>query len=85
MLRLTREGIAIGPRHRLTLEEALFAHSIDAAYAVGADHRIGSLEPMKNADLTILGGDMRSMDAASVTEIPILATVVGGETRFTAE
>ena len=80
-----RDGTAIGPRHRLTLEEALFAHTIDAAYADGADHRIGSLEPTKDADLTILGGDIRSTDAASVAELPILSTVVRGETRFERE
>ena len=85
MLRRTRDGTSIGPRHRLTLEEALFAHTIDAAYAIGADHRIGSLEPTKDADLTIVGGDIRSMDAASVAELPILSTVVRGETRFAAE
>ena len=85
MLRRTRDGMSIGPRHRLTLEEALFAHTIDAAYAIGADHRIGSLEPTKDADLTIVGGDIRSMDAASVTELPIRSTVVRGETRFEHE
>ena len=85
MLRRTRDGMSIGPRHRLTLEEALFAHTIDAAYAIGADHRIGSLEPTKDADLTIVEGDIRSVDAASVAELPILSTVVRGETRFAAE
>ncbi len=85
MLRRTREGTVVGPRHRLSLDEALFAHTIDAAYAVGLEHRIGSLEPMKDADLTIVGGDIRSMDPAELREIPILATVVAGETRFPAE
>jgi predicted amidohydrolase YtcJ len=85
MLRRTREGTVLGPRHRLSLDEALFAHTIDAAYAVGLEHRIGSLEPMKDADLTIVGGDIRSMDPAELREVPILATVVAGETRFPAE
>jgi hypothetical protein len=85
MLRRTRDGTSIGPRHRLTLEEALFAHTIDAAYAIGADHRIGSLESTKDADLTIVAGDIRSVDAASVAELSILSTVVRGEIRFTAE
>jgi predicted amidohydrolase YtcJ len=85
MLRRTRDGISIGPRHRLTIEEALFAHTIDAAYAIGADHRIGSLEPTKDADLAIFAGDIRSMDAASVAELRIRSTVVRGETRFAAE
>jgi predicted amidohydrolase YtcJ len=84
MLRRTRDGMSIGPRHRLTLEEALFAHTIDAAYAIGAEHRIGSLEPTKDADLTIVAGDIRSVGASSVAELPILSTVVRGETRFAA-
>ena len=85
MKRRTSEGRIIGQRHRLTLEEALLAHTIDAAYAIRADHRIESLEPTKDADLTILAGDIRSMDAATVAELPILSTIVRGETRFAAE
>jgi predicted amidohydrolase YtcJ len=84
MLRRTRDGMSIGQRHRLTLEEALFAHTIDAAYAIGADDRIGSLEPTKHADLTIVAGNLRSMDAASLVELPILSTIVRGKTRFSA-
>ena len=35
MLRRTMAGRVLGERHRLTLDEALFAHTIDAAFAVG--------------------------------------------------
>jgi predicted amidohydrolase YtcJ len=80
MLRRTREGTVLGARHRLTLEEALFAHTVDAAYAVGLDDRIGSLEPMKDADLTIVGADIRSVAADEIAELPVVATVVRGET-----
>ena len=85
MLRQTRDGTSIGPRHRLTLEEALFAHTIDAAYAIGAEHRLGSLEPTKDADLTIVAGDIRGVEPASLAKLPIRSTVVRGATRFTAE
>ena len=82
MLRRTRDGTVLGPRHRLDLEEALFAHTIDAAYAVGWEHRIGSLEPMKAADLTIVAGDIRSTAPGEIPELPVLETIVGGEVRF---
>jgi predicted amidohydrolase YtcJ len=84
MLRRTRDGATLGPRHRLTLDEALFAHTIDAAHAIGLEHRIGSLEPAKEADLTILGSDIRSVGPREVPEIPVLATIVGGEVMFDA-
>ena len=82
MLRRTREGSVLGPRHRLTLEEALLAHTADAAYAVGLEHRIGSLGPTKAADLVILASDLRSTDPAEIAEIPIIATIVDGTARF---
>ena len=74
-------AIAVGPRHRLTLEEALFAHTIDAAYAIGAEHRLGSLEPTKDADLTIVAGDIPGVDPASLAKLPIRSTVVRGATQ----
>jgi predicted amidohydrolase YtcJ len=57
MRRETRGGVVLGDRHRLTLDEALFAHTVDAAYAVGREDRIGSLEPGKAAEATIIDGE----------------------------
>lgn len=82
MRRTTRSGVVLGPRHRLTREEALFAHTIDAAFAVGLEGRIGSLEPGKDADLTILATDIRDADPDEIEGATVVATVVAGETRF---
>lgn len=78
MLRRTMEGRVLGERHRLTLEEALFAHTIDAAYAVGLEHRVGSLEPGKAADLTWLAGDVRAVPPEEVEQIEVVATWLDG-------
>jgi len=82
MRRVTRSGVELGARHRLTLEEALFAHTADAAYAAGLDARIGSLEPGKLADLTILGGDLRGLGPGEIEDVPVAATIIGGDTVF---
>jgi hypothetical protein len=82
MRRETRDRVVLGPRHRLSLEEALFGHTADAAYAVGLDDRIGSLEPGKAADLTILSADIRSLDPEEIADVAVAATIVAGETMF---
>ena len=82
MRRQTRSGLVLGPHHRLSLEEALFAHTTDAAYAVGMEERIGSLAPGKAADLTILAADLRDSEPAEIPEVPVTATIVNGETKY---
>jgi predicted amidohydrolase YtcJ len=83
MMRRTRRGDVIGSRHRLTLEEALFAHTIDAAWAVGREHRIGSLDAGKAADLTWLATNLRQTPPEEVADVEVVATAVDGVIRAT--
>jgi hypothetical protein len=78
MTRRTINGIALGGRHRLTLEEALFAHTIDAAYAIGMETRIGSLETGKAADLTWLASDLREIPDEEIATLDVVTTLVEG-------
>ena len=78
MQRRTMAGRVLGERHRLSLDEALFAHTIDAAFAVGLEGRIGSLEPGKAADLTWLADDLRAVPPEEVQHVEVVATWLDG-------
>lgn len=52
--RITSDGDVLGAHQRLSVEEALRAHTIDAAWQVHLEHERGSIEPGKRADLVVL-------------------------------
>jgi predicted amidohydrolase YtcJ len=75
--RLTAAGAPIGPAERLTVDEALRAYTIGAAFVSRREHELGSLTTGKHADLVVLSEDPRS--AESIADISVLATVVAGD------
>jgi hypothetical protein len=79
MARTTRGGTVLGKRHRLSLDEALLAHTIDAAFAVGLEASVGSFEPGKLADLTIVEGDIRTMEPTQIREAAVRETIVASD------
>lgn len=78
MDRTTSAGDPIGTNHALTLDEALFAHTVDAAFAIGWEDEIGSLEPGKAADVTIVDGDLRGTEAKGIRDLGIWSTIIAG-------
>ena len=76
--RRTASGSPIGADQALTIEEALLAHTIEAAVALGMEHRIGSIEPGKLADLTVLDGDLFTTADDALAELPTWMTVLDG-------
>ena len=84
MQRTTPSGFRVGPDQELTVEEALAAHTINAARALHMEDRIGSIEVGKLADFTVLDGDLLAAPAEAIRGIPIWMTVVGGEVLHSA-
>lgn len=76
--RLLRRTAALAVRHGMTREGALRAITLSAAKHLGLDHRIGSLEKGKDADLVILTGDPLS------TYTRVVETWVEGERIYDA-
>ena len=84
VLRRTGSGRVLGPGERLTVRDALALYTTEAAFAMRAEHDIGSLEPGKLADFVILDRNPLDIEPEQITDIRVLATVVGGQPVFQA-
>jgi predicted amidohydrolase YtcJ len=73
-----RDGEALFPEERLTLDEALSAFTIGSAYVNHVERETGSIEVGKQADLVILDRDIRAPDAGPLGAARVEATLVGG-------
>lgn len=77
--RLALDGhTVVAPGERIGVERALRAVTIDAAYVLGKERELGSLEPGKHADFAVLEQDPFEVDPRAIRDIPIWGTVLGG-------
>jgi predicted amidohydrolase YtcJ len=76
--RTTTSGRVAGPEQRLTVEQALRAVTIDAAYSIEMENDVGSIEPGKLANFTILDADPFEVEPDAIKSINVLATVSEG-------
>lgn len=79
--RLTYEGNVAGPEHTVSLDQALKAITIDAAYSIQQEKEIGSIEVGKRANLTVLDKDPYAVDANRIKEIAVWGTMLDGRVQ----
>ena len=84
VLRRTSSGRVLGPGERLAVRDALALYTTEAAFAMHRERDIGSLEPGKLADFVILDRSPLDAEPEQITDIRVLATVVGGQPTFQA-
>lgn len=68
----------------LTVAEAVRAYTLAAAYQLGIDDQVGSIEVGKLADLTVLGRDLFAEPLQTLHTVPIVLTMLEGRVTFDA-
>ena len=77
-LRRTGDGRVLGPGERLSARAALALYTTQAAIACHREDEIGSLEPGKLADFTVLDGNPLETEPERIPGLEVLATVLDG-------
>ena len=76
---MTPSGELHGDNQAITLDDALRAVTINAAYHLRRDHDLGSIEVGKLADFVELSADPYAVDTATLTDhIKVLGTWSSG-------
>jgi len=68
----------LGPDQRISVDDAIRAVTLDAAYQLFMDDKIGSLEVGKLADLVVLSDNPRTVDPSTIRSIRVERTYLGG-------
>ncbi len=77
--RQTSSGRVLGEAERISVPEALRAITLGAAYTLGLDGEIGSIETGKRADFAVLEDDPEQVAVQALKDIRVTGVVAGGE------
>jgi predicted amidohydrolase YtcJ len=73
------------PAQRITVEEALTAYTVGAAFAGYAEDRVGTLQPGMLADLAVFDRNLLAVDRVEIETAGVDLTIVDGRIVFERE
>jgi hypothetical protein len=76
--RRTESGRLLGEAERISVQQALEAITLGAAYTMKLDHEIGSITVGKWADFAVLADDPLSVAPDALNQIEVVGTVLAG-------
>jgi len=82
LMRLSPSNKPISQDQALTMEEAMYAHTMAGAYADFAEGKKGSLEVGKFADLAVWHDDPYAAAIEDIVNLTIDLTMVGGKVVY---
>ena len=68
-----------GATERVSVEQMIEATTINEAYQLLCDDRLGNIAVGKEADLVVLGEDITQCEPGHIADAPVLGTMIGGE------
>jgi predicted amidohydrolase YtcJ len=72
-------GAVLAPEERISVYQALRMVTIDAAYTLGVEKSLGSVQAGKYADFTVLEADPQDVPKEKIRDIKVWGTVSGGQ------
>lgn len=76
--RVGLSGKVLGPDERISVMQAMKMITIDAAYTLGVEDKVGSIQAGKFADFAVLDQDPLKVAPMKLKDIPVWGTVIGG-------
>ena len=85
---ITRQPIGMkdfyitGPDERLTLDDMIAGYTINNAYQIRMEDKIGSIEVGKYADLIVLDKNLFEIEVHDIHNVKVIETIFNGDTCF---
>ena len=79
------EDTVYGPEYRVSIDEAVKAYTINAAWQLHKEDTLGSLTKNKKADLVILSQNPYKVDPKKLDEIQVVQTFLNGRPTNASE
>lgn len=73
------DGKVWAPAEAVTASDAMKMITINAAYTLGVEDKVGSIEAGKFADFAVLDTDPQTIPAIKIKDVGVYATVLGGK------
>jgi predicted amidohydrolase YtcJ len=73
------------PEEKLSVEEALRAHTLNAAYASYDENKRGTIESGKLADMTVLSDDLFDIPPDDIRNVKVEMTIVDGKIVYASK
>lgn len=76
--RITASGRILGEQERISVQDALYAITMGAAYTLGLEKELGSIQVGKKADMAILNDDPTAINPEKLRDVEVWGTIQNG-------